>query len=58
MNGKLLGFLERSDAVDLIQRLAQELGTTSHAIPIRIDDNGNLWIGERCAATIRTGATT
>jgi hypothetical protein len=41
------------DAVSMIQRLADELGTGKQKIAIRIEDNGNVWVGERLAMTIR-----
>lgn len=46
------GTLRRSDAVDIIGRIAEAL-LTNDPITVRLQENGNLWIGRRLAATIQ-----
>lgn len=46
------GTLRRSDAASLIGRLAETL-LTHDPITVRLDPNGNLWVGERLAATFQ-----
>jgi hypothetical protein len=46
------GTLRRSDAADLIGRIAEAL-LVDGPIPVRLQENGNLWIGERLAATFQ-----
>lgn len=46
------GTLRRSDAVSLIGRIAEAL-LVNDPITVRLQENGNLWIGERLAATFQ-----
>lgn len=48
------GQITASGAVDLIHRLAEALASAGAdgTITVRVEDNGNLWVGSRLAATI------
>jgi hypothetical protein len=51
------GTISAEEAAFLIQRLAEALATGDKRIAIRIDQHDNLWVGDRCAATIRDEVT-
>lgn len=46
------GTMRYSDAVSLIQRLAEALGEGKKDIPVVLDLIGNLWVNDHVAATI------